>query len=166
MKDSQALCFRDVMGFPCLKFSFTVPEQAILVGLEPLSTSQHWPRAGTGQGGCAGCGAGPFSRFPKGGRLPVGASCGVDGRSAQRGLWLGTGARLRPDGWTGHTRVLRQPCWDCWPQGPCPRPLCHAHEGAEAEKGSPSNTESPMKSTFLSQSAGLAQACCFRVASH
>lgn len=121
MKDSQALCFRDAMGLPCLKFSFTVPEQAILVGLEPLSTSQHWPRAGTGQGGCAGCSAGPFSPLPKGGRLPVGAPCCVDGRSAQRGLWLGTGARLRPAGrmdWP-HSSAS-PPFWDCWPRGPCP----------------------------------------------
>lgn len=49
---------------------------------------------------------------------------------------------------------------------PASAPLCHAHEGAEAEKGSPSNTASPMKSTFLSQPAGLAHACCFQVASH
>lgn len=62
--------------------------------------------------------------------------------------------------------ALRTPCRDCWPGGPSSRPLCHAHEGAEAEKGSPSNTESPMKSTFLSLSAGLAHACCFQVASH
>lgn len=52
------------------------------------------------------------------------------------------------------------------PRGPRPRPLCHAHEGAWAEKECPSNPESLMKSTFLSQPAGLAQACCFQVASH
>lgn len=176
-KENQAPCLRALWprGLHDLRFYFVVTEQAVLVWpkarmvtLEPNSfRGWRWPRGPLRDS------APPPPQFPKGGPEPqtlgflAGAPCSVGpgeapGETRSR---PGTRAALHLGVDLPHL-IARPPCRDCWPRSPRPGPLCDAHERAEAEKGSPSNTESPKKSTFLSQPAGLAQACCFQVASH
>lgn len=75
--------------------------------------------------------------------------CGAKGSTGQARVTAGHGAGLHLGVDPPHLSAPPPARLGPSPPGPRPRPLCHAHEGSAAEKGSPRAAESPMKSTFF-----------------
>lgn len=131
-------------GHPRLKFSFLTPEQAVLAS---ANTGVVSPGQAPGRGLVGG-------RFPKGGLEPRPLA------SRQKRPGVGAGEAPEGPGRTSHTRV-RAALRDSRPRGPfvmhirVPRLSKGPHQHGVTDE-----------EHFVSQSAGLAHACCFPVASH